>query len=55
MISNTELHDSVIEDLISHYNQSPETAEAWFLEHAENILDDMYDAYTDYLSEYGDK
>lgn len=55
MINNTELHDCIIEDLIANYQHTPESAELWFLDHAEDILDDMYDAYTHYIEEYADK
>ena len=51
MINTDELKECVIEDLKNQFSYTQKKAEDWYEQHAEDILDDMYDAYTHYIEE----
>ena len=52
-INDAQLHDQMVEDLMENYELSELSAMEWIDNHGYSVVDNMWDAYSNYLEEFG--
>lgn len=55
IINDKALLEEIISDLVDHYSMPEDKARVWAEQHGSSIVDDMWEAYSNYLQDFHDE